>query len=182
MAQKIVVYGGSFNPPTMAHERLLGAAMNGVGADRGIFVPSNNAYVTKKMSKTDWPGEVLSEKTRSAMLEAICRADDRFEVDEGEYAFSGTSGNSLDTMKRIQEKYPDAETLYFIFGGDKLKAFAKWPTFREFCEKYKIIVFLREGTDPEYIRQILDYTEAAEHDDAPDSAACVCRVLSRWDW
>ena len=164
MAQKIVVYGGSFNPPTMAHERLLGAAMNGVGADRGIFVPSNNAYVTKKMSKTDWPGEVLSEKTRSAMLEAICRADDRFEVDEGEYAFSGTSGNSLDTMKRIQEKYPDAETLYFIFGGDKLKAFAKWPTFREFCENYKIIVFLREGTDPEYeiehTKALLEFKEA----------------------
>ena len=39
------------------------------------------------------------------------------------------------------------------------------------------IVFL-EGTDPEYIDQILDYTENAEHDDAPDSAACVCRILS----
>ena len=38
------------------------------------------------------------------------------------------------------------------------------------------IVFL-EGTDPEYIDQILDYTEHAEHDDAPDSAACVCRIL-----
>lgn len=40
------------------------------------------------------------------------------------------------------------------------------------------IVFL-EGTDPEYIDQILDYTEHAEHDDAPDSAACVCRLLER---
>ena len=39
------------------------------------------------------------------------------------------------------------------------------------------IIFL-EGTDPEYIDQILDYTENAEHDDAPDSAACVCRLLN----
>ena len=38
------------------------------------------------------------------------------------------------------------------------------------------IIFV-EGTDPEYIDQILDYTENAEHDDAPDSAACVCRLL-----
>ena len=38
------------------------------------------------------------------------------------------------------------------------------------------IIFL-EGTDPEYIDQILDYTGNAEHDDAPDSAACVCRIL-----
>ena len=38
------------------------------------------------------------------------------------------------------------------------------------------VVFL-EGTDREYIDQILDYTEFPEHDDAPDSAACVCRIL-----
>ena len=39
------------------------------------------------------------------------------------------------------------------------------------------IVFLR-GTDQDYISQIMDYTEQAEHDDAPDSAAVCCRV---WD-
>ena len=38
------------------------------------------------------------------------------------------------------------------------------------------IVFL-QGTDPDYIAQILDYSEDAEHDDAPDSAASVCRLL-----
>ena len=52
----------------------------------------------------------------------------------------------------------------------------------------KISTFLRkwwdsiewlEGTDPEYLNQILSYTEDAEHDDAPDSAACVCRILDR---
>lgn len=52
----------------------------------------------------------------------------------------------------------------------------------------KISTFLRkwwpnirwlEGTDPEYINQILNYTEDAEHDDAPDSASCVCRILDR---
>lgn len=51
---------------------------------------------------------------------------------------------------------------------------------------FKISTFLRkwwprivwvEGTDREYIDQIMDYTEDAEHDDAPDSAACVCRYL-----
>ena len=36
-----------------------------------------------------------------------------------------------------------------------------------------------DGTDTEYLNQILSYTEDAEHDDAPDSAACVCRILDR---
>ena len=146
---RIVVYGGSFNPPTIAHERLLKAAVEGVGADLGVFVPSNDAYVTKKMAKTDWPSAVLSERTRSAMLRAVCAGDGRLSVDEGEYGFSGTSGNSIDTMKRIRAQYPDAEALYFLFGGDKLKTFAKWKTFREFCESFGIIVFRREGFDPE---------------------------------
>ena len=53
---------------------------------------------------------------------------------------------------------------------------------------FKISTFLRkwwdqiwwlEGTDQEYLNQILNYTEDAEHDDAPDSAACVCRILDR---
>jgi len=41
---------------------------------------------------------------------------------------------------------------------------------------WKDVVFV-EGTDEDYIDQICDYTEDAEHDDAPDSAACVARIL-----
>lgn len=40
------------------------------------------------------------------------------------------------------------------------------------------IEFLK-GTDRDYIAQIMDYTDVAEHDDAPDSAACCCRYWDR---
>jgi hypothetical protein len=33
------------------------------------------------------------------------------------------------------------------------------------------------GTDEEYIKQITDYNENAEHDDAPDSLASLARLL-----
>jgi len=66
---------------------------------------------------------------------------------------------------------------------------ARAATYHEKENKYiKISSFLRKwwtnirwikGTDPEYIDQIMDYTEDADHDDAPDSAACVCRYLDR---
>lgn len=51
---------------------------------------------------------------------------------------------------------------------------------------FKIATYLRKwwnnivwlkGTDPDYINQIMNYTEDAEHDDAPDSAASVVRYL-----
>ena len=38
------------------------------------------------------------------------------------------------------------------------------------------IIFV-QGTDEEYIQQVCDYNENAEHDDAPDSLASVCRLL-----
>lgn len=38
------------------------------------------------------------------------------------------------------------------------------------------VIFVN-GTDQEYINQILDYNEFAEHDDAPDSLACLLRLL-----
>ncbi len=38
---------------------------------------------------------------------------------------------------------------------------------------------LVEGTDRAYVDQVLEYTEDAGHDDAPDSAACLLRLLDR---
>ena len=45
---------------------------------------------------------------------------------------------------------------------------------------WKNIIIL-EGTDRAYIEQIMAYSEQAEHDDAPDSAACVCRYYDPRD-
>ena len=60
-------------------------------------------------------------------------------------------------------------------------------TYSENSNKYiKIVTHLKgewqnvyfvNGTDNEYIDQILDYNEYAEHDDAPDSLACMMRLL-----
>ena len=41
---------------------------------------------------------------------------------------------------------------------------------------WKNVIFVK-GTDPAYIDQICDYFEDAEHDDAPDSAASLARIL-----
>lgn len=42
--------------------------------------------------------------------------------------------------------------------------------------EWKNVVFV-DGTDPEYIDQVCDYNEDADHDDAPDSLASVVRQL-----
>ena len=84
--------------------------------------------------------------------------------------------------------------LYCEQNGDKgflmkeIRRMDRWAkTYTEHENKMiKIGTYLRKhwphirfltGTDPEYIDQILDYNPSAAHDDAPDSAACVCRLL-----
>lgn len=63
----------------------------------------------------------------------------------------------------------------------------KVVTYAETMNKYlKIVSYLKgawknvvfvKGTDPDYIQQICDYFEDAEHDDAPDSAASIARLF-----
>ena len=53
--RKIIVMGGSFNPPTIAHQRLLLGAVKELGADMGIFVPSSHTYVSIKMRRPSFP-------------------------------------------------------------------------------------------------------------------------------
>lgn len=56
--------------------------------------------------------------------------------------------------------------------SENMNKFIKISTYLR--SNWENIYFLRD-TDPEYIQQILDYTENAEHDDAPDSLACIMR-------
>ena len=51
MKNRVVVMGGSFNPPTRAHLLLMEAALEMFDACQGIFVPQAQEYVVKKMKR-----------------------------------------------------------------------------------------------------------------------------------
>ena len=101
----------------------------------------------------------------------------------------------LTDIGALQERYK-AGTIYNENNGDK--GFLNrelgtvglvGKTYHETQNKYlKISSFLKknwnkiywlEDTDPEYLNQVLDYTEHAQHDDAPDSAASLLRALEK---
>ena len=89
MNERIIVMGGSFNPPTIAHQRLLLGAVNALNAHKGIFVPSSNGYVTSKMKRAKHPEETLPEHLRLKMLSAMAEDDPRLTVDDLEYLALG---------------------------------------------------------------------------------------------
>ena len=105
--------------------------------------------------------------------------------------------------KHVEDCYPEIKADYDRFLCGKLytednadKGFVakelrkqgmKVATYTETQNKaMKITTYLKkawsdlsfvEGTDEDYISQICDYNEGADHDDAPDSAACLARLL-----
>ena len=54
----------------------------------------------------------------------------------------------------------------------------KYQKIAEYLRKWWTKIEWLDGTDPAYLDQILDYTESAEHDDAPDSASVLCRIMN----
>ena len=122
-------------------------AVNALGADKGIFVPSSHTYVSIKMRRAKRSGEVLREEVRLRMLNAMCEDDPRLMVDDCEF-YRTEKGYTYESMETIQEKYPDAE-LYFLAGGDKVSVISRWHRIREFLDRFKILVVKRDGDDPE---------------------------------
>ena len=100
---------------------------------------------------------ILAEVDKMACAPVYCE-------DNGDKGFLG---------KEIRRKNANLPVRIY---HEKENKYAKIATYLR--KWWSNIVWL-EGTDREYLAQIMDYTEDAEHDDAPDSAACVARHFDR---
>lgn len=88
---------------------------------------------------------------------------------------------------RSQKLYNETNADKGMVARDFKKLGMRIATYAETTNKYiKIVTYLKKvwkdvifvtGTDQEFIDQICEYTDVAEHDDAPDSAASIVRVL-----
>ena len=136
---RIVVMGGSFNPPTVAHQALMNAAMNAVGAKLGYFVPVSDAYLRRKMRNGDRP-LILSPELRIKMLHSMC-VDGKMLVCTNE--IGTVKARTTETLHEIQIQHPESE-LYFIMGDDKMKLLLHLAKKQEFFKKFKVIIFSRE--------------------------------------
>ena len=137
--KRIVVMGGSFNPPTLAHYKLMKEAIDALEADIGFFVPVSDAYLRRKMRHSH-PPVVLSPELRIKMLKSMC-TDSRMRVCEKEI---GTiEPRTMPTLVALQEEYPDAE-VYFVMGADKLKLLTHLTEKRDFLKSFRVVLYSRE--------------------------------------
>ncbi|MBR6057141.1 MAG: DUF1768 domain-containing protein [Victivallales bacterium] len=145
-AGRIVVMGGSFNPPTMAHFHLLKAAMDGIQAQKGIFVPVSKAYLKRKMRKAGGVQICFTEADRAKMLKCMAADDSRMEVSTIE--FGTHKPRTFETMCDLHRLHPNAE-LYFLIGTDKFGMMSRMRPDNPFLTSLRFVVFGRDGEDVE---------------------------------
>ncbi|MBR3613194.1 MAG: DUF1768 domain-containing protein [Bacteroidaceae bacterium] len=138
--KNIVIMGGSFNPPTLAHYMLMSCAIDAVNAECGYFVPVSDAYLRRKMRHSQ-PPVVLSAEQRIEMLQAMC-LEERMKVSEKEI---GTiEPRTLLTLKSFKEEFPEHK-LYFIMGDDKLELLSHLAEAGAFFEISNVILYSRNS-------------------------------------
>lgn len=178
---KVVVLGGSFNPPTIAHEKLLSIAVDTLKANIGLFVPSSHNYVARKMRKQNKEKQTLPESVRVKMLEEMCSTNRKFKVDTCEIGDDGRD-HTYDTLSKIQRQFPNEE-VYFIIGYDTIKMLPKWHSKESLVANFKFVVFSRNGLDtqreidryPLLVKYRKNFISAVSPDDIKDISSTAIR-------
>lgn len=159
--KKIVVLGGSFNPPTKAHKTIMETAKEYINADKGIYLPSDISYL-ERSRKDKRPEEVLSNEQRTYLLQKMFEDLEDYIVEEIEYHADPklrARGMTLISLRKIRELYPDSE-IYWITGSDKLEIMSRWRTSNDLFSEFKFIIFEREEDNVEDIVENNDFLKS----------------------
>lgn len=144
--ENIVVLGGSFNPPTIAHLKVLQTAMSELHAKKGYLVPVSYSYLKRKMIKAGVSHLCIPDEIRLDMLRAMCREDRRIEIytEDLRHPFAVT----YETMSDIKALNP-ASNLFFLIGTDKLSLMESVCRKTDFLDCFGFVVCARTGERPE---------------------------------
>ena len=135
----VLLFGGTFDPPHLAHVRLAIAARDAVFPDEGwlVFVPAaRNPHKPNAPAATD--------TQRVEMLQLATETLDRVGIwtDEIDRAFDNKPSFWADTIERAQRVAPDAP-LRFLIGADQAIAFNRWHAHAELLCAAEPVVLLR---------------------------------------
>lgn len=130
----IIVYGGSFNPPTYAHYEIAKYLLEKYKPYELIFVPVGDHYQKD---------ELESFSHRFEMLEIITEKLGQGKVSDIE---SGDFRGTIATLDYFQEKYP-IHPIYFVLGADNLQTLDQWVEVERLLQDYYFLVLNRHQFD-----------------------------------
>jgi nicotinate-nucleotide adenylyltransferase len=132
----IGLFGGSFNPPHVAHLIVAEIVRDQFGLQEVWWIP--NATPPHKADQ-----ELVDAEHRLAMTERATAANPGFRVCDVEIRRAGIS-YTVDTVTSLQEEHPDID-FGLIIGSDSLDHFAEWHRPEEIARRVPLIVYKRPG-------------------------------------
>jgi nicotinate-nucleotide adenylyltransferase len=139
-ARKIGILGGTFNPVHLGHLLTAQDALEQLGLERVIFIPS----ATPPHKVVD---KLATGRDRLRMIKLAIRGNDRFGVDDIEIKRGGKS-YTVDTLTALRERNPRAD-LYFIIGADSLQELHLWREVARLVTLCTFVTVPRPGFKPE---------------------------------
>lgn len=131
--EKILLFGGSFDPVHLGHTKILQDAIDKIKPDFTYVVPSQQ--------------KLLSNRTLSCAQDRLEMAKigfrdfknlkvDDFEIKAKEKVYW------IDTLKHFMKLHPHAE-FYFLIGSDQLFNFKQWKQYDELLKLAKVVCYKR---------------------------------------
>ena len=169
---RILLFGGGFDPIHNAHLRLAKHASIALGAD--VFLIPNRT-----------PPWKTPHTTASQRLEMIKRAldeinDPRLHLSTYEIDSAAEVNYSIDTVRHFKKTYPDKE-LYLLIGTDAANLFDKWKEPDEIASLAHIIVIPRPGIELDKAMEERFRMRKLDYEGSGDASSTGIRNLTHGD-
>lgn len=117
LCRRIGIFGGTFDPPHIAHRVLAMEACDQLGLEKLLWV-----LTAAPPHKQDQP--ITPVAWRVLLVQEAIRDNPLFELSRVEIDRPGPH-YAADTLELIASKYPD-DALYYLIGGDSLRDLPGW--------------------------------------------------------
>lgn len=130
--ERIGIMGGSFDPIHQGHIRMAQHALESQQLDRVLMLPSGNPPHKPDITPAEHRWRMVCAACAGIPGLIPCRE----ELDRTGVIYT------VDTLSRLQEKYPKAE-LFYLIGADMLMRLHRWYRLAEVLQMCTFIVFPR---------------------------------------
>ncbi|MGH7157581.1 MAG: nicotinate-nicotinamide nucleotide adenylyltransferase [Candidatus Saccharimonadales bacterium] len=136
--RRVVIFGGAFSPPTLAHEAIIAALLALPHFDEIWVMPSGDR-LDKDMTARD--------ADRLAMLDLVRQVrfvnDSRLKISDFELRMPRPS-QTFQTVRALEQAFPGV-AFWFAFGPDSYASMPSWPRGVELQHALRIVLFSSGG-------------------------------------
>lgn len=134
--RRIGLFGGSFDPPHLAHLALARLARQALALDELRWLPAGQPW--QKAGRPLAPAE-----HRARMVSLLIEGEPGMQLDRRELLRSGPS-YTIDTVRELADEQPGAEC-FLVIGQDQYANLATWHEVAELLGRVTLAVAAREG-------------------------------------